>query len=117
MPKSKLQLYNRVLEVLQVKASGNPASAEDIDLVEAALQPLLAELNEIDIVFVGVDPTDRTSADIEDKVFHPLADVLADEVATSFGSPRSNDRQTLLNRLRRVVQAEPGYFPQEAMYF
>lgn len=119
MPQSKLQLYNRVLEVLGVKASGNPASAEDIDLVEAALQPLLAELNAIDVIFIGVDPTNRISADIEDHAFHSLADLLADDVAPSFGVARASGggRQVMLNRLRRVIQPGPAYFPQEAIYF
>ena len=117
--RSKLHLYNRVLEILMIKASGNPAIAEDIDLVEAGLAPLLAELNAMDVAFIGVDPTDRTSEDIEDQVFHPLADLLANDVAPSFGSPRADEfgRQMMLNRLRRVMQSGPGYFTQEAIYY
>ena len=118
MPKSKLQLYNRVLEVLVVKASGNPASMEDIDLVEASLAPLLAELNAMDVANIGVHPTDRTSEDIEDFVFHPLADLLANEVASPFGGQTltGDARQVLINRIRRVFVSGPSYFSQEAQY-
>lgn len=119
MPKSNLDLFNRSLEIIGAKAAGQPASAEDMALVKAALKPLTEELSSIDVAFIYTSATDDAAEEIEDKVFHPLANLLADEIAPSFGVARADaaTRKMMENRLRQVFALGPQYLPQPAEYF
>lgn len=119
MPKSNLDLFNRSLEIIGAKAAGQPASAEDIALVKASLKALTDELSAIDVAFIYTSATDDAAEEIEDKVFHPLANLLADEVAPSFGMARADpaSRKMLENRLRLVFALGPQYLPQPTEYF
>ena len=119
MTKTARQLCNKALELLMVSEPGQPIAAEDYQLVRDALSPLLAELNAIEVAYIYTHPTNDSSEDIDDKYFLPLAALLANEVAPSFGVQAADEaaRQVLLNRLRRVDAVGPQGYPQEADYY
>jgi hypothetical protein len=119
MPRSNLDLFNRALSLIGAKAAGQPASAEDIEFAKQTMQSLAAELNAINAAYVHVNTRDIAVAEIEDALFLPLAEILANEMAPDFGLPRASgaDREVLINRLRKVIALDATYQHQEAEYF
>lgn len=119
MPKSNLDLFHRALEIVNVKAAGQPASAEDVAVCRNALAPLTDELSARGVAYIYTSAVDDAAEEIDDKVFHPLANLLAYEIAPSFGLPQPDDasRKVMENRLREVIALGPQYLPQPAEYF
>jgi hypothetical protein len=116
--KSRLDLYNRALELVGARATGQPASAEDNDIADRALIPLLAELNAIEAAYIYVS-NDPAAQDITEEVFLPLSDLLANEISPAFGLQRvdAGVRAEMIKRLRRVVASKPTYRPLRVQYF
>lgn len=120
MPKSARDLYNRSLELLGVAASGQAPSAEDWQTMRDALGPLLAELRAMEAINIVLAANDESATDIPDKCFGPLAVLLANEAAPSFGIPAltGTDREVKLIRpLRVTTYGPPQGFTQDVSFF
>lgn len=111
--KTRRELVDAVLANLGVLVPGQSASDDTIAKVDDLLDPLLAQLAELDIVYVGDAGTANppSGGAIEYAIFNPLADVLAFKVAPSFsqaGDPAlkvlSDEAEGILRRLGRPPQ-------------
>lgn len=119
MAKTSTELFNKALNLLGVVGAGQTASAEDTTIARDALQPLLSELALAEVAYIPVDPVDLLSEDIPDEYFNGLAILLANDIGPNFGIPQVSEveRQTMMNRMRRVSARGPQGFVQEALYY
>lgn len=112
MPKTRAQLVEKAISLLQQAGAGEPIDAEDFQTFDDAVGPLLAELSEAEIVTVG-----DTEA-IDDAIFLPLARILMNEVGEDFGRPTDPDfRKECESRIRAVLAGRPLYIPARVDYF
>lgn len=96
---TRSMLVNEALQVLQVVGAGQAADSEDQERVDDKVEALLAELEARDIVSVS------DVADIAPEHFNPLAELLANECAPSFGLPKSPGmKEAAEDRLRIVTR-------------
>jgi hypothetical protein len=110
--KTREELITRALQKLKVLAAGQTPSAEDAQVVDNEIIPVLSDLAERDIYLLG-DPDQ-----IEDSAFVHLADILANSVAGDFGKDQSEDLRLMAEaRLRRLNAATISYQPQQTEYF
>ena len=77
--KTRAELIARTLLRLGVVGQGRPAYPNEIQTVDVGIQPLLDELQQLEIIYVP-DPDN-----IADAVFESLAVKLADNVKSYFG--------------------------------
>ncbi len=102
MSKTRVQLKNQALTNLNVISVGQEAEDDEMQVVEDLVDPLIADLNLRGIVYVSDSDT------IDDGVFLPLAELLANEASTAFGQPKNPAKQELCEeRLRVVTRREP----------
>ena len=112
MSRTRAQLVSKALSILQEEGSGQSLSSEDSELVDAAVDPLVAELASSEVLVIG------DLAAIDDDIFLPLARMLANEVGDDFGHPYSEDYRALQERrIKRVTASSPTYAPQATDYF
>jgi hypothetical protein len=112
MSRTRAQLVSKALSILQEEGAGQPTSSEDSELVDAAVEPLVAELQSAGVLVIG-----NLNA-IDDDIFLPLARMIANEVGDDFGRPYSEDYRLLQERrIRRVVSQGPLYTPLATDYF
>lgn len=97
--KTRTELKNQALANLLVIGSGQEAEEEDAATVDALIDPLLEDLNARGIAYVP------NTDEIEAALFLPLAELLANEAAPSFGQPKNPPKQDACEeRLRLVTQ-------------
>lgn len=110
--KTREQLVRRTLQKLKVLAAGQTPSAEDAQVVDDEIEPVLSDLSVRNIYHFG-DPDQ-----IEDEAFVHLADVLAQSVAADFGRDQDESMRILAeNRLRRIQAETLSYQPLRVEYF
>lgn len=117
--KTTRDIFNRALTLLGVLAAGQTAEAEDWAVCREAWRPLQMELRAIGVCNIVTHPTNELSEDIPEAAFNPLAYLLANEVAPSFGIPPAGleDRDKLIKRLSRVVVDPYNGYVQDAEYY
>lgn len=118
MTKSREDLVNRALAKLKVTAAGQQPSAEDKQVVDDQVEPMLAKLSRKNIYAYG-DPDE-----IEDECFEDLAGILAVIMANDFGGvridpdmPNETFRQNCENSLREINAETLSYQPLQGQYF
>lgn len=89
--RTQIDLVNATLKNLGVLAAGNAADPEDFNAVNAKVDPMIRTLASLDICYIG-DPNN-----ISGELFLALADVLAGECSSDFGST-PDDRMMLINK-------------------
>lgn len=99
MTKTRSDLAQRALQRLGVVAAGQAASAEDMAIALAQVDPLYAELVSRDVM-AGVDMDA-----IPDEYFLPIADRLAAELGPDFGI-QNVDVASTEARLRRMFAGD-----------
>lgn len=105
MPKTKTELATRALGILGKLEAGQTPSTEDLTLIEEMIDPLVAYLGLVDVIYIG------DSDQIDDAAYLPLAARLALEIAPDFGLPAA-DTETKRDAdrpLRRLAWAGPTY--------
>lgn len=112
MARTRAQLVSKALSLLQEEGAGQSLSDEDKELVDGAVEPLVAELASNNVLVVG-----NLNA-IDDDIFLPLARLLANEVGDDFGRPYSDEiRIAQEMRIKRVTALISTYAPQTPDYF
>jgi hypothetical protein len=107
MAKTRVNLVHRALKNLGVLPAGQTPSDDEYNAIDDHVEPMLARLDALDIVQV-VDPDS-----IDDEVFLPLGDILADTCKSEFGA--SQDQNLLALRvaaerdLRIMSATRPTY--------
>lgn len=119
MPRTTAALLERALQIVDQVGAGQTAASEDMEFARDALSSLLAELSARQIVYVYFDPNDLSAEDIPDELFNPLAALLAADLKTTYagGIVSDADRESLVNRVRRVTAIGPSYEPLATDYF
>lgn len=97
--KTRTQLIERAATELGVLVSGQTLEDEDSDTIDNLVDPLTRQLS-LDSV-VDIADTDA----VESEYFLPLARLLANEAAPSFGQQRSEDVKMANERLLRRLSA------------
>jgi len=110
--RTREDLVKRALQKLRVIGAGQPAEAEDYQLVDAALPSVLKELSSRNVYPYG-DPDQ-----LEDDAFEHLATCLAQACADDFGvGPDEAVRIRAENRLREITAETLSYQPLRTDYF
>ena len=95
--KTRVQLKNQALTNLNIIGVGQEAEDDEMQVVEDLVDPLIEDLNARGIVYVS-------DADaIDNSVFMPLAELLANEAAPAFGQPKNPAKQEVCEERLRVV--------------
>lgn len=95
--KTRADLIAATLMLLNALAAGQSPEAEDSDTIDGLIDGKVAELNAQDIYF----STDTQN--YEDQYVDPLATILADMAAPSFGQPRNPvSRQDAIDRIQAM---------------
>ncbi|WP_457797630.1 hypothetical protein [Methylocystis sp. S23] len=118
--KTARDLYVYTLEnALGVVGTGQPVEEDDIQTLRKALPSLLAMLRRMDVADVRINPDNEAYESIPEEVLSPLADLLANEVAQSYGRAKADraGMDILLGALARVTANSPHYMPQVVDYF
>ncbi len=112
MTKTREQLIDRALLELGVVAAGQVANAEDSAVIEAAIDPVMAELSSRGVYNYG-DPDS-----FEDDAFDMLAVCLANARAVAFGKAEDESARTRAEtRLRLLNGVYRSGQPLKAEYF
>lgn len=97
--KTRAQLREQAATELGIIGSGQSLSAEDADTLDNYIDPLVLDLSIRGIVYIG--DTDA----VESEFFLPLAKLLGNEAAVSFGKQRNDGlREFEEERLRVLTQ-------------
>ena len=112
MPKTRDELVKKAISLLQQAGAGEGVDQEDYKAFDEAVEPILAELSEAEVVTVGdVDA-------IDDAIFLPLARILMNEVGEDFGRPTDPVfRQECEARIARAISGGPLYTTLAVDYF
>jgi len=109
---SRQQLIDRALKELGIVAAGQSASAEDVAVIEAEIDPIMQDLSTRNIWQWG-DPDE-----FDDNAVIHLAKILANSVARVFGmEPDESKRQYCEMRLRLLSPVEMSGQPQKSVYY
>ena len=100
--KTREDLITATLLLLNVLAAGQAPEAEDVETIDGLIDGKIAELNRRDIIFF----TDTQKFD--DENVDPLATLLADEAAPSFGQPRNPDSRA--DAIYRLYAMRPSTY-------
>lgn len=100
MTKTRQDLIAATLKLLNALASGQAPAAEDAEEIDRLIDGKIAELNRADIIFFT--DTER----FDDAFVDPLAVLLADMAAPSFGQPRNPDSRA--NAISRLHAMKPS---------
>lgn len=118
MTQTREDLVNRALAKLKVVAAGQQPSAEDAQVVDDAVEPMLEELSELNIYAYG-DPDQ-----IEGACFESLAGILAVRMSGDFGGaqvhpniPNDKYQGKCENRLREIGAETLSGQPLKTEYF
>ena len=113
MSKTKTELATRSLGIMGTVEAGQLPAAEDLQTVSDLIDPLIAYLGLVNVIYVG------DADEIDDAAFLPLAARLALEAAPDFGLPAADD-DTKLNAekpLRRLAASRPSGRPAPVEFF
>lgn len=100
--KSRADLIQRVLEELKVTGEGQPASAEDVDVVEKRIDSSIAYLEATNVISL---PTDE----FEDTYFEPLVVYMAAMCGRPFSVPVTpEDLDRTMDPLRTIARINRG---------
>lgn len=95
MTKTREQLVSRALQKIRVVGSGQTASAEDTQLVDGIVEPLMQDLAARNIFHWGDED------ELPDEAFEHLADLLGNAAAPDFGKASDDAaRRSAEGRLR-----------------
>lgn len=83
--KTRSDLIVRTLELLNAIAAGQDPSAEDVQTIDSLIDGKLMELNKRTFY------TSTSKTEFEDEFVDPLAIIIANTAAPSFGQPRNPD--------------------------
>lgn len=117
--KTRQELIRRAIDML-APAAGQAPSAEDVELVDGLLEPMLAMLPARGIS-EQINPDE-----VPDEIYLPLAILLADVATTDFGMDRGTPdnpnsfafKAAEAERMIRVIQGtRPTYNPAQVDYF
>lgn len=117
-------LINETLKNLGVLSAGNAADPQDFAYVQEKVDPVIRMLASLDVCYIG-DPDN-----IPGELFSALADVLADQCSSKFGST-PDDRAALNQKglgtppgtgagamiLRQINRGRPTYEVARMMQF
>jgi hypothetical protein len=110
--KTRNDLIERAAAELAVLVSGQSLSDEDRATIDNLVDPLIRQLSLDSVVDIG--DTDA----IESEYFLPLARLLANEAAPSFGQARSEDVKVVNEKLlRKLTATKPTYETLRATYY
>lgn len=109
--KTRTDLIRRAATELGKLVSGQDIESEDSDTIDNLVDPLVRQLSFDDVVDVSPDA-------IEPQYFLPLARLLANEAAPSFGIPKSQEIKAADEfLLRKLSSSRPTYEPLISEYF
>ena len=112
LTKTRTDLIRRAATELGKLVSGQTLEAEDSDTIDGLVDPLIRQLSMNAVVEIGDVEA------IEPEYFLPLARLLANESAPSFGIPKSADIQAAEERmLRRLTATRPTFETLKVDYF
>lgn len=112
MTKTRDELVKKAISLFQQEGAGQSIDQEDYATFDDAVEPILAELSEAEVVTVGDVEA------IDDAIFLPLARILMNEVGEDFGRPTDPAfRLESETRIRRVVAGKPLYTTLAVDYF
>ncbi len=112
MTKTREDLIARALHKLGAVSAGQAPAAEDAQLLDDEIEPVMADLMARGVYAWG-DPEV-----IEDDAFVHLADILANSVARDFGKPQDDAmRLAAERRLRQLEAVVLSGQPQVTEYF
>ena len=108
MSKTRLELIYQVLDNLGVMVPGQSPTAEIVEKVDGRLDPALSMFAALEIVYVADAGTASppVDGDIDDAIFLPLADMLAQECAAGFslaGEPSLKALAVIAEEKLRVI--------------
>lgn len=110
--KTKQEFITRALEILHVLGAGQAPSAEDATTAGNAVRPLFDRLNADGTIAVANEDL------IDTTVFEPLANLMANEIAETFGALFDQNRQDrALYQIGRVTAGRPTYVTLSALTF
>lgn len=107
--KTRAELVNQALAYLGLKQANQAANADDFDIVDDLVEPVLDRLAAKNIASIGnydaIDPA----------LFLPLAMCLAAAASPTFGA--AIDARPAEDELRVIVAALPTFEVQETTYY
>src|SRR5690606_24761624 len=110
--KTRAELVTRALEKIRVVGSGQTASAEDAQLVDKIVDPLMEDLAARGIFQWGDED------DLPEAAFEHLAWLLGNLAAPDFGKPEDDAKRRMMEaRLRLLDSATLSGEPVRAEYF
>lgn len=110
--KTRAQFVTEAAECLGIIGSGQSLEDEDQDKIDGKVDALLARLS-VDGV---VDISDAEEIPVE--YFDALAELLANNCATKFGLPYSEEKKIVMERtLRRTASSKATHEVQRSEYF
>lgn len=108
---TRQELIAATLTLLNAIGSGQTPEAEDVETIDKIINGKLSELNRREIMWF--DDTTK----FEDEYMDPLAIILADAAAPSFGQPRNPDSrmdaETRLRQMRPTDRVDVDVTPSE----
>jgi hypothetical protein len=108
--KTRLDVINRAMRRIGVKAEDENLTADQITSVGEVFDALVEELNtEVALTF--------TSASVPDEVFIPLANLLAVEVAPDYGVSPLSSRGVAFARVLAVLRPDDRAYIAEPEYY
>lgn len=108
MSKTRIELIYKILDNLGVMVPGQSPAAETVAKVDGIIDPALSMLAAMEIVYVADagTPSPPTNGDIDDAIFLPLADMLAQECSGGFnlaGDPALKTLAIIAEEKLRVI--------------
>lgn len=104
LTKTRIELINRAARKAMLIASGQELEAEDSEVIDEAIDGVLADLAERGVVYVS----DADAVDIA--VFEWVADILAQKTAPDFGKATDfNAIEFAEQKLRVITSAKATY--------
>lgn len=110
--KTLLELKTEAFGILTGNPPSETPSDEDLDTIDAYVDPLLAQLAQDEIVLIA------DSDEIPVEYFLPIARLLANVAGPRFGSQMNQDAKRIDEAaLRRLTSARPTYETLKVDYF
>ncbi|WJR67236.1 hypothetical protein QTA58_00230 [Neorhizobium sp. CSC1952] len=100
--KTRQDLIERTLDLLNVIAAGQSPEAEDVQQIDKLIDGKIAELNARDIYYTS----DTTQ--FEDQYLDALATIIGDMAAPDFGQARNEER--VLAAVNRIREMKPSTY-------
>jgi hypothetical protein len=102
--KTRTQLIHRALAAIGALEPGEAPSTEDYNTMDNLVDPLIAQLEADEVVYIG------DSEEIPVEYFIPLANLLGNMAGPDFGSPVNDDAKMRDEKaLRRMGSTKPTY--------